>query len=63
MSFDFPANLEREIEQYAAAEHISPTEAAVKLLAEALKAKKRKAAKAQFDDADWNKFQQLVPGF
>jgi len=26
MSFEFPANVERDIERYAQAEHISPTE-------------------------------------
>jgi|GEM_PF-4772177 len=40
MSFDLPANLEREIENYAQAEHISPEEAAVRLLEEILTTKK-----------------------
>jgi len=45
MSFDFPASVERDIEQYAQAEHITPTEAAVKLIQDALKAAKRNAVK------------------
>jgi len=63
MSFDLPASLEHDLELYAQAEHISPTEAAVKLIQDALKAKSRGAAKKQSQSIDWNKFQQLVPGF
>jgi hypothetical protein len=42
MSFEFPANLERDIERFALSEHISPTDAAVRLIQDGLKAKKRK---------------------
>jgi len=43
MSFDLPANLERDIEQYAQAEHISPNEVVVRLLSKALSGTRRKA--------------------
>jgi hypothetical protein len=43
MSFDLPANIERDFERYARAEHISPTEAAVKLIQDGLEAGKRSA--------------------
>ncbi len=62
MSFDLPVNVARELEEYAQAEHISPAEAAVKLIHGALKAKNRRIAKQQAPGLDWNKFQQLVPG-
>jgi hypothetical protein len=42
MSFEFPANLERDIQRFAQAEHISPTDAAVRLIQDGLKAKKRR---------------------
>lgn len=57
MSYDFPAHITRDIENYAQAEHITPTEAAVKLMQDALKAKKRKAAKG-LSEADWEQLQQ-----
>jgi hypothetical protein len=45
MSFDLPASVERELQLYAQAEHISPAEAAVKLIQDSLRAKRRKAGK------------------
>lgn len=45
MSFDIPANLERQLEQYAQAENLSPKEAAIKLLSEVLSNKRRKAGR------------------
>lgn len=45
MSFDLPASLERDLEQYAQAEQISPGESAVRLIQGALKAKRRRASK------------------
>jgi hypothetical protein len=42
MSFEFPASVERDIERYAQAEAISPAEAAVRLVKDALKATRRK---------------------
>jgi hypothetical protein len=45
MSFEFPANLERDIERFARAEHISPTDAAARLIQDGLKAKKQKSPK------------------
>jgi hypothetical protein len=44
MSFDLPVNIARDLEEYAQAEHISPTEAAIKFIQSGLKAKKRKTA-------------------
>jgi len=45
MSFDLPANIERDLERYAEAEHISPAEAFVKLIQSGLKGKRRKVVK------------------
>jgi hypothetical protein len=42
MSFDLPAIVEREFQQFAQAERISQTEAAVKLIQRALKANLRR---------------------
>jgi hypothetical protein len=63
MSFDLPASLEREIEQYAQTEHISPKEAAVQLLSEILQVKKRKTPKAKVTEADLETLRQNVPFF
>ncbi|RYG99233.1 MAG: hypothetical protein EON58_04670 [Alphaproteobacteria bacterium] len=41
MSLDLPINVERDIERYAQAEHLTPTEAAVKLIQSGLKANRR----------------------
>ena len=43
MSFDLPANVERDIREYANKEQISPEEAITKLVLEALKVLKVKA--------------------
>jgi hypothetical protein len=40
MSFDLPADVERELVRYAKAEHISPIEAAVKFIQSGLEASK-----------------------
>ncbi len=63
MSFEFPANVERVIERYAQSEHISPSEAAVKLVQEALKAKKPKVVKREITEADLGALRQNVPIF
>ncbi len=63
MSFDFPANIEREIERYALSESISPAEAAVKLVQDALRNKKPKAPKREITEADLETLRQNVPIF
>jgi len=45
MSLDLPINIERDLEEYAQSEHISPAEAAVKFIQSGLKASRRKMAK------------------
>jgi hypothetical protein len=42
MSFNFPANIQQDIQQYAQAEHISPDAAATKLVQLGLKTIRRK---------------------
>jgi len=42
MSLDLPVSVEREVERYAVALHITPTEAAIKLIQSGLKASQRK---------------------
>ena len=51
MSFDLPASIERELEQYAQAEHITPVEAAVKFIQSGLKAKRRKTSQQTLTEA------------
>jgi len=62
VSFDLPASIERDLEQYAQAEHISPVEAAVKFIQSGLKSSKRKAASRRAETIDWEQYQQVVPG-
>jgi hypothetical protein len=63
MSLDFPANVEREIEQYALSEQISPSVAAVKLVQQGLKTKKRNPAKREITEADLETLRKNVPIF
>lgn len=63
MIFEFPASLEREIEQYAAIEHISPSEAAVKLIQDGLRTKKRKPVKHEITEADLETLRKNIPMF
>lgn len=62
MSFELPANLERELERYAQAEHMSPAEAAAKLIQSGLRASNRKASH-EVDEADLEILRQNVPFF
>ncbi len=62
MSFDLPASIERDVERYAEAEHISPTEAAVKLIREALKAKGHGPSKGELSEIEWQEL-RAVPSF
>lgn len=63
MSFDMnlSAGVQREIERYARAEHISTTEAATKLIEAGLKVKRRKAETAT--DTEVEAFYTAFPGF
>jgi hypothetical protein len=51
MSFDLPAGIERDLELYAQAEHITPAEAAVKFIQSGLKAKRRKPIRNELTEA------------
>ena len=62
MSFDLPINVERDLELYAKAEHITPAEAVVKFVQSGLKASKRKVANGEAEPIDWEHYQKLVPG-
>jgi len=44
MSIDLPADVQTDLERYAAAEHLSLVEAAVRLIQSGLKSKRRKKA-------------------
>ena len=58
MSFDLPASIERELELYAQAQHITPVEAAVKFIQSGLKAKRRKTVGRELTEADWDRLRQ-----
>jgi hypothetical protein len=63
MSFDLPASIERDLEQYAQSERITPVEAAVKFIQSGLKASKRKASKGTVDiDEQIRQLKALAPG-
>jgi len=62
MSFDLPINVERDLERYAQAEHITPAEAVVKFVQSGLKSSKRKA-KRQITEADLETLRQNLPIF
>jgi hypothetical protein len=62
MSFDFPANIERDIREYAQAERISSEEATLKIVKAGLKAIRR-AAKGELTAEEWQKVQEADPGF
>ena len=51
MSLDLPASLERQLEQYAHDERITPVEAAVRFIQPGLKAKRRKAVRIELTEA------------
>lgn len=52
MSYHFPASLERDIEEYAQDENISPTDAAIRLIQDALAASKHKVSEEASDIDD-----------
>ena len=63
MSFDFPAGLERDIERYAHAERISPKEAVVKLVQDALQAHQGNPTASELTAAERQSLQEADPGF
>lgn len=62
MSLDLPVSLERDLERYAQANHISTTEAAANLLQSALKVEKRKASKGELTEEEWQQL-RTIPMF
>jgi hypothetical protein len=60
MSFDLnlSADVERELERYAQAEHVTPAQAAEKFIQSGLKASKRKTAPKGLSEADWELLRQ-----
>ena len=62
MSFDLPANIERDLERSAQAAHISPAEAVVKFVQSGLKSTKRKPGH-KITEADLETLRQNAPFF
>ena len=62
MSFDLPADLERELELYALRERISLTDALTKLVKRGLKSSKRKVD-VEVTDSDLETLRRNVPIF
>jgi hypothetical protein len=62
MSFDLPASVERDLERYARAEHISPADAVVRLVQSGLESSKRKA-EHKIKEADLKTLRENVPFF
>jgi hypothetical protein len=63
MSFDLPASIQQDLETYAKAEHMSPSEAAVKFIQSGLKGKRRKADAVVVSEADVEAYYEAFPGF
>jgi hypothetical protein len=64
MGFNIPLSVQRDVQEYAQAEHISADEAAVKLIREALKASRRKAKGADLvTDEQLRQLKALDPSF
>lgn len=62
MSFDLPASVEREVQRYAETEHISPAEAVVRLIQDALKAKHKGTDESLVLDEQIRQLKALAPG-
>ena len=62
MSFELPASLEQDLERFAQSKNITPTEAAVKLIRDALATAGRRGRQSNEEAVDWERFQDLVPG-
>lgn len=63
MSFDFPATIRQDIQQYAQEEHITTEEAALKIVQAGLKTIRRKAATETLDiDDQIRQLKVLAPG-
>lgn len=63
MSFNLPISLESDVRQFAEAERLTVDEAAATLIRSGLKAGKRKVGASGLTEADWDKLQELDPGF
>jgi len=57
VSFDFPANVERDIERYASSARITPAEAAVKLVRAGLEA--QEATTNGLTEEEWEKLRAI----
>lgn len=55
MSYSFPASVEREIERYAQSEHLTPDEAATRLIQEALREKSPAGPQGEITEAEWKR--------
>lgn len=62
MGFEFPANIQRDIQEYALKERISSDEALVKLVLTGLKANKRKTTVSPLTDEELNVIDHQFPG-
>lgn len=58
VSFDLPANVKRDLERFAEAEHITVAEAAVRLIQSGLMVKKQKQAKSALTEAQMEQLRQ-----
>jgi len=68
MSFDFPATIQQDIQQYAQAEHITADEAALKIIQVGLKTIRQRnarsgSAKREITEEDLQTLRQNVPIF
>jgi hypothetical protein len=63
MSFDLPANIERDLERYAQSLDITPAEAALKIIQSGLKASNRTGKNVLITDSDLDEFYEAFPGF
>lgn len=62
MSFELPANVERELERYAQSEHISKAEAAVKLIQSGLRVTRHESSADSITDTEVAAFEKAFPG-
>jgi len=62
MSFDLPANIEREVELYAESESISPAEAAIQLVQAGLQTAQEKGRTTLISDEEVAAFERAFPG-
>lgn len=63
MSFDLPISVERDVERYALSQHITPAEAAIKLIQSGLKMSQRKAEENLVTDEQVRQLKALDSSF